>query len=418
MLYLFFIIFVIAILTCGTVYLGPFSLRVYMSVLMIAFLLFKRFLSKKKRDTIRVDYIYWFLICVFALFLSLIANGGLTEYGLMKMCLSHYIPCILLYFAVDNFIKSREDFDKLIFVFSCIIIFDSIVTILQYQNSPIGWGVGLFFSNEEEIESFLNYINSHDSLMGVSKLTGIFGHPVNNGFVISVLTPALITRISRDNKIIVSIYYIMAVILALIASFLLQQRAAFFLLVFFILYHIYKKNMKRNGRIIFLVFLFTIVILFFNMNGSEILESSKLSNSDNSVRASIWEIGLSVFTQNPIFGDYIGFWRMSDEAPHNAFIGSMAFSGLVGLIPFAFLYLKTLLDSIKVMLSKNSYAQVFSYSVFIFVGVGQFHNISFLTGEVIIFLILALMFKSSILTKPYEANRKQNSFQRSVQIVG
>ena len=418
MLYLFFIIFIIAILTCGTVSFGPFSLRVYMSVLMMAFLMFNRVSSKTTRNPIRVDYIYLFIVCVFALFLSLLVNGGLEEYGLMKMCLSHYLPCVLTYFAVSYFIKSKADFDKLIFVFSCIIIFDSMVTVLQYLNNPIGWGIGLLFSNEEEIESFVNYIDSHDSMMGVSKLTGIFGHPVNNGFVLSVLTPTLMARFSKDNRWIVSIYYFIVVILSITACLLLQQRAALFLLGLFVAYHIFKNKLNRTGRIIVLIVLVLFFLVFFTPNENGFLESSRFSNSDNSARTSVWNLGISVFMQNILFGNYIQFNKMSDVAAHNVFIGAMAYSGIVGLIPVVLLYFKTIFDSLKVMHSKNNYAKVFSYGVLISMMMGLFHNTSYLSGEVIIFLLLALMFKSSILLQSYEVNRKRYPFQKAVQTLG
>ena len=87
-------------------------------------------------------------------------------------------------------------------------------------------------------------MDNHESFEGVSKLTGIFGHPVNNGFVLGVLTPTFMVSISKGKNIFLTTYYVSVIIVSIIACFLLQQRAAFFLLIMSILYHFIKTNEK------------------------------------------------------------------------------------------------------------------------------------------------------------------------------
>ena len=236
--FLFFITFVVAVLTCGSVNIGPFSLRVYMTVLMILFLFFKG--NKKKQIGVKKNYITLYLICIFSLFLSLLANGGLQEFGFLNRCMAFYLICIVSYFAVDYFVKDQSDLLKITYIFSLIIIADSITSILQFQNNPIGWGIGMLFSDAEGIEEYATFMDNHDSFMGVSKLTGIFGHPVNNGFMLSVLTPALMAGVSENSNFWKKLYFLFVILLSIITSLLIQQRASFFLLVLFMAYHLFK----------------------------------------------------------------------------------------------------------------------------------------------------------------------------------
>lgn len=397
MKFLFFLSYIVAVLTCGSVIVGPFSLRVYMTVLMVLFLLVNG--NKKTQLNINKKYIVLYLICIFALFLSLFANGGLQEFGFFNRCLAFYLVCIVSYLAVDYFVKEQSQLHMIIFVFSFIIVFDSVASILQFQNNPIGWGIGLFFSDASGIEEYATFMDSHDSLVGVSKLTGIFGHPVSNGFMLAVLTPTLMAGVSENSLIWKKLYFLIVILLAIVTSLLLQQRAAFFLLIIVIAYHLLRDFTNNPARILGVVFIFFIALVLVAPFMAEFMESSRFLDTDNSSRQSVWQGGLEVFKQNILFGDIIQYNKRSELSAHNLFVSCLAYSGLIGFIPFMLLYCKTILDSLRLMFLGDTFTRVFSYSVLISMGMGLFHNTSYFTGEAIIFIVLALMFKSKIISQ-------------------
>ena len=403
MKFLFFLSYIVAVLTCGSVIVGPFSLRVYMTVLMVIFLLVNG--NKKRQLSINKKYITLYLICIFALFLSLFANDGLQEFGFLNRCLAYYLVCIISYLAVDYFVKDQSHLHKIIFIFSFIIVFDSFASILQFQNNPIGWGIGLLFSDAAGIEEYATFMDSHDSFVGVSKLTGIFGHPVNNGFMLSVLTPALMAGVSENSRIWKKLYFLSVIFLSIITSLLIQQRAAFFLLAIVLVYHLLRNFMNNPSRVFSVVLVFIVILVFAAPYMMDFVGTSRFTDTDNSSRQSVWQGGFDIFKQNFLFGDIVQYNKKSELSAHNLFISCLAYSGLIGFIPFMFLYFKTVLDSLRLVFFRDNFTRVFSYSVLISMGVGLFHNTSYLTGEVIIFIVLALMLKSKLIAQKNNVGR-------------
>lgn len=390
MQFFFFLTFIVSILIFGSINVGPFSLRVYTTVLMLIFLVFHQKNSKEKALGIRHDYIKLFFVCILLLFVSLVINGGLVAYGFLERCLAYYLVCIVAYFAVDICVKKKEHFQKLVFVLSGIILIDSGVTILQYYNNPIGWAIGAIFSNVEEFASFLD---DHESFAGVSKLPGIIGHPVNNGLFLSVASLYLMIGVERRD-IILTLYYTAVIVISLVSCIFLQQRAAFFLLLAFIIYDFLKTYGKKPSRFIIpAVLIGAIVVLIAPVFAD--FDFARLTSSNNDSRTRVWLWAFEVIIQNPLFGDLVMYNKAAEYSAHNVLIDSLVNSGLLGFIPVFYMYVKTIKDSLKIMShTRDRYARVFSYSVLTCMAMGMFHNTSYLTGDVIIFISLALMFKA------------------------
>ena len=401
MQFAFFLFFIVAVLMLGSITVGPFSVRVYMTVLMLVYLVATSKPAKEKVYGIRRDYIFWFLICIAMLGLALLFNGGLKEFGFFEKCLSHYLVCIVAYFAIDRYVKKDLHFDMIVGVLSLIILFNVMVTVLQYQNNPIGWGIGVLFSDISQVEQFADYLNDHESFAGVSKLPGIFGHPVNNGFFLAVATSMLLTGFGKHKSRMLSVFYALTIVAAMVAIFMLQQRAAFYLMIIVIAYHLMKSFVSKPSKFIFpFAVAIIVVLLFFPSSDISEVELGKLASSDNSSRTSVWSWAFTVILNNPLFGNLVQYNQSAEYSAHNVLIDSLIDSGIVGFIPLFYLYVKTVKDALRIMFkTKYNYARVFSYSVLISMGMGMFHNTSYLTGDVIIFIALALMFKAQMFAK-------------------
>lgn len=392
MQFIFFLVFIVSVLTCGSVYIGPLSLRVYMTVLMLVYLFVNYSSSRQKRLKTRTDYIRNYAICIVTLGLSLLLNGGFEVYNFIYKCLAFYLVCIVAYFAVDVCVKEPKLFDKLIFVLTLIAVFDAVVTILQFYNTNIGWAIGSAFSN---IDDYSGYLDEHDTFEGVSKLPGIFGHPVSNGFYLVVVAPMLLARFNGKQSVFKSISSLLFMVVIVVSLYYLQQRAAFILLILVLVYHYLRDDVKHPFRVASLLLLGILIVYLIEPSFSTDPETNRLSTYDNSARLRVWKQAISVISDNPFFGNLLQYNMRAEYSAHNCFLDSLVNSGIFGFIPLFVLYVRTVLDSFKIMRhSQDIYARVFSYCVLICMAMGMFHNTSYMSGDVIIFICLACMFKS------------------------
>ena len=392
----FFLIFIIAVLICGSIFIGPLSIRVYMTVLMILYLLLNKRPVSEFPVRIRSNFIKLFIVFICALGFALIINGGLLEFGFGERCLAYYLVCVVAFYAVDRCVTKESNIDITLIIISALVFLDAGITILQYQNNSLGWAIGSFFS---DLDKYSGYLDEHESFVGVSKLPGIFGHPVPNGFFLAAATPSLLAGIGKKKGIVKTLIGISVIVVSLIALLFLQQRAAFFLLVLFIGFHYLREIVSHPVR--FLILLALILLLLNTIVSIDVhsIELGRLASSDNTNRFKVWSEALSVFSHNPLFGNLIEYNRLTEYSAHNVLIDTLVDAGLFGFIPLIGLYFKTVIEALKVSLhSRDNYARVFSYSVLICMAMGLFHNTSYLTGDAIIFIFLALMLKASTLS--------------------
>jgi len=163
--------------------------------------------------------------------------------------------------------------------------------------------------------------------------------------------------------------------------------------------------MNNPSRVFSVVLVFIVILVFAAPYMMDFVGTSRFTDTDNSSRQSVWQGGFDIFKQNFLFGDIVQYNKKSELSAHNLFISCLAYSGLIGFIPFMFLYFKTVLDSLRLVFFRDNFTRVFSYSVLISMGVGLFHNTSYLTGEVIIFIVLALMLKSKLIAQKNNVGR-------------
>ena len=400
MSYLFFIFFILAVLTCGSIGFGPFSLRVYATVLMLLYLLYSYRRGMKNKPSIDRSYVWLFLCFVGYLFIALVINGGLDQFNFFHKVLAFYLVCCVVFFAVDMQVNSYHQINILIFVLALIVLFDSIITLLQYLNHPIGWSIGTFFRG---IEQFSDNAETYGVDFGRSILPGIFGHPVGNAFFLATCTPFFLSRFGQGSGIFQRVFYLFVIILSIVACFYIQQRAAFFLLIAVIIYHMVRALFfSRKRKLIFPFLALIILILGIYAIDFNHFEWGRLTDKDNSDRAVLWETASRVINESFLFGNPILYNSQEELSAHNIILDSFVTSGVLGAIIMSILYFKTLIVSfLSSFITKrySLYTISFAYSVFICMIMGLFHNTSFYTGEALIFLSLALMLKSQELDK-------------------
>jgi hypothetical protein len=318
------------------------------------------------------------------MFCSLLINGEVIEFGFFKYCFAYYLVCIIAYFAINIYVNDHIAIYRLIFLLSLLMLLNNITTILQFYDNSIGWGIGRLFGNIDEFEM---YSGRSDTLLNHSKVTGILGSPVKNAFYITVISPLFLIKFNKKINI---VYYLFVYTTSLFACFCTQQRAGFFLtILIFILWFILK---FKNKSILLIPIISYLFINYFNN-----LEYGRLVDSDNSSRIYLLSKGINFIERNIFWGGPVKYLREVGLSTHNIVVDSWIQSGLFGFIIMMFLYLKTIYESIilsiKAIIRRNINLVIISLTLLITMIYGLTHNTSYLSGDVIIFIILAMTLK-------------------------
>ena len=384
-----------AVLLLGTIYIGPLSIRQIAVVVMTLFLALFYFRTKKL-NRLETSYIWIYIVYLIFFAIALLANGDFFPYNFPRKLLSHYLVGIVCYFAVDCLVKKYDDFTKVAYVFLCIILIDSYVTYLQFNNNSLGWIIGMIFSDISEKEDFFaNYI----SAVGSSVTPGIFGHPVNNAIFIATLMPyGLIILKNQSVNFVFKIVCVFVIILSFYACALIQQRAAFFSLIFVYLYFIavYVFN-KRHFTIVLLSSIILICGLLFTIDSSD-MDFGRFASTKSESRVEIWNYAFKFIDSHFLFGGPVQFGDLAGFSAHNIILDSLIYSGIAGLCLMLLLYFKSLFFSLKLFKygneHKGSVMLASASALLIILLMAMFHNVSYLTGDALVFIILALALKA------------------------
>ena len=184
----------------------------------------------------------------------------------------------------------------------------------------------------------------------------------------------------------------------LLAVYATQQRTAFGLVAFSLLVYLVC-TLKKASSWILLVLL--VIFAFWSVTH---IEWGRLLENDNTDRQVLWQKAVAYISEHPLFGGPMAFQRQAGMSSHNIILDALIFSGLFGGMCVIYLFLKTLAVSITYLLLgfrniKERYLIIFSaLSVLNAMLYGLFHNTSYLTGDEVIFITLAIMLKSIVLS--------------------
>ena len=392
---LFFFAFLLSISLLGSVTVGPLSIRVYATVAMMLFLIYNR--TKHQLDNVPIDHsllkIYIFFVTIMGIAQCL--NGEIFEYQYFKRLLAYHLVCVVAFLSMEYFINSKKELIRTILLLSIVLLINNITTILQFIGIDIGWSIGMFFG---DIQNSIDFSDTHDSLLGVSRTPGIFGGVVNNAFAIAVLAPLSLCFVDDSSKLIAKIYAFVSFGFASVACFMTQQRAAFYLLLFCLAVYLFVA-IKKNA-IIFVV-LGILAIMFVDDLNFDNMDIGRLSETTDDSRSRLYKHAYAFILEHPILGGPMSFQKMAGLSSHNVALDSWIFAGFFGFITMMILICKTLISGIKTFIKGLNIAGQDRYMIFCSIAVinamayGFTHNTSYLTGDVLIFIALALMLKSS-----------------------
>lgn len=387
--------FIISIILLGSVTVGPLSIRVYATVVMMLLLIYNKI--KQKQDYITIDHSFVKIYIIFVIMMGFaqLINGEIFEYQYFKRLLAYHLVCVVSFLSIEYFLNTKEELNRTILLLSFVMLINNLTTILQFTGNELGWTIGMLFG---DIQNSIEFSDMHDTLLGVSRTPGIFGGVVNNAFAIAVLAPLNLCFVDESSKLIAKIYAFVSFGFAVVACFMTQQRAAFYLLMFCLAVYLFVAIKK--SAIVFVV-LGVLAILFVDNFNFDNIDLGRLSQTTDDARSDLYKHALEFISKHPILGGPMSFQRMSGLSSHNVALDSWIFAGFFGFITMMILICKTLISGIKTFIEGLNIAGQNRYMIFCSIAVinamlyGFTHNTSYLTGEVLIFIALALMLKSS-----------------------
>lgn len=412
-MYYLFILFFISVIAFGSISIGPVSVRVIMSVLMIAMLLFNPNKSNWKMPR---KYIIMYLLYLFFYGLSLIMNGEFESHGYIKQILAFHLICIIVYFACHSFIKTEELLRLTTKAMLGVLVVTSIATILQYYENPIGWSIAVLLNSSGLTETIQNNMEEGGgTFLGKSITVGIFPYVFTNAmFIASTSVVSLYGVLRNDVTIYVKVLYIGIAALAFIACFMTQQRAAFGLMLLGYAYVFFLLGGKKIAWIIIVLF----SIFFLNDIGLDILLSDErlgrfgelLSFKEDESRNDLREIASTFLSDNLLWGGPQKYQLLAGYASHNFIYNAFIYGGLFGGICVISLSIMMIIRSIKVIIKYNEkkLSPFFAIGLLVFLGCGFFHNASLVIGSSQIFILFSLM----LIAEHFEANLNNRDIKK------
>lgn len=390
-LYLFFLI---SVLVFGSFIAGPLTLRVWAVMVMFSYLLFSSIKNPVYKNN---KYILIYIIFIVFLFLAMTFNGDAETYGLKWIVANHVVSIIVFvatyYVTKDN---RQNRMDVIIVALIFILVVNSLVTIAQYFNEPIGWAVSFFFlqGRNEDIVTFQEAYQSLDTLAGVARTPGIFDSSVENGIFLGSFGILPFYFMKRKSWVL-KFSSVSLIILSLVACFMCQERAAMLTLGASVLYLSYKSLHNKVWGI--LVAMIVCAIVLFSVDFSSIdFGRFQEVGMENNARRGIWSYIGPFMRDNLLFGGAEQFVRMSGHLPHNFFFNAFVFGGLIGGITIITLYVMLVWKGYKLLIAKSSskVTRVLAIAFLAIMAQSLVHNASIITGDVLTFILFGLMIVS------------------------
>ena len=204
---LFFFAFLLSIILLGSITVGPLSIRVYATVAMVFFLFYNS--TKGRKQIISIDHYQLNIYVLFLIWMGIaqLLNGEILEYQFFKKLLAYHFVSIVAFLSIEHYVNTVQDLKNTMLVLIGIMLINNVATILQFVGNDIGWSIGMFFGDNQDN---IDFIGTHDTLLGFSRTPGILGNVVNNAFAIAVLTPLSLCLVNDSSNIITKLYAILS----------------------------------------------------------------------------------------------------------------------------------------------------------------------------------------------------------------
>ena len=399
----FFYLFLFASLVLGTFTVGPFSIRVYLTVAMAVYLIIVG--RKDRYDKSKMPYTILGIVSIYLILtaLSLTMCGEFDKSDFPKSLLSLYLNCFVTFIAFNHFVKTPKQLKSSIVFLIAVVTVDCLVTILQYLGNPIGIGIALGLINDPEVQAeILSGQNLGFDTFGKDITIGIFNYTFINANYIAIVGLLLLGIWESTPNKMAKIGCLCLFVLFVFASFVTQSRTPFILLLLFSFYIALRGFLKKRAGIViaavFILFLFIVIPLVIDsVDFGRLFEADKYEDDP---RQRIWGYCIDFIGERLMWGGPILFEKTYNIAPHNYFLNAFISSGLLGGTFAIFIYFYVLFNSLTLFLKKHSMMVCsLAGAVLIYSAGSLFHNASIISGDTMFYIAYSLMLKSKLMEK-------------------
>lgn len=389
-----FFAFLFSITLLGSVTIGPLSIRVYATIAMMLYILYYRFDKKQEYIPVSHNLLKTYILFIVFMGFAQLLNGEILEYQFFKKLLAYHLVAIVAFLSIERHVNTYLDLKRTIVLLTAIMLFNNITTILQYVGNDVGWSIGMLFG---DIHDNADFSSTHESLLGYSRTPGIFGNVVNNAFAIAVFGPLPLCLLNGRSNLFTKACVFSSFITALVACFMTQQRAAFYLFLACFAVYLFVE-IRRNALLIVVI---GICVLFVRDLDFGDFDAGRLASAADDARSGLYKHAFAFIADHPVLGGPMSFQRIAGLSSHNVALDSWIFAGFLGFVTMMVLYFNTLRRGLKIFArglkidGQNRYMIFCATAVISAMVYGFTHNTSYLTGNVIIFIVLALMLKTS-----------------------
>lgn len=386
---------ILACILMGGFIIGPFSVRIYISIATLAYLLMRRYSFTLNPETkLYLAFIGLYLT-------TLIINGEYMLVNFPKYFFGRYFICFIVIYTFTSLIRNKDDIHNVIIFLIIIGIFNSIISFLQFYGYSSALNIAKFLNPTERSQEMLEAYVDKESGIGIG-VVGIFNNIVKNGYVsasIAVISPYLF-EISKNWKN--KLFSFIIVVILMYTVFMTQQRTVTILsFVFITAYFI---RMRFSLSILLLVILsFPFILVFYDFSFTA-ENLGRINNLYDNNRIGIYNEGVNFLLDNVFWGGQVKFIEKiypiyNVTSSHNFILNAFIYSGLFGGIVIITLYLKMLKLGLKIIYSGFS-KRYFSISYFISTALIIFlinsmtHNASLITGEEFVWILYILILMS------------------------
>lgn len=384
-----YLLFLFLIVTGSNLYFAGITLKYVITLFLFAWVLIKD-------RTIKMDRCFRLYVCfVFVFLISSMLTGHVGQF--LNTFFRFYFPAYVGLRATHICMEDDNSFSKYILALLLLLgLFDVAVTYSQFTlNASWYEPIRNFFQFAVD-EDFEEFVGSRTWLTTKSLAYGVFASAAMNGYYLCLFCLLSVYPYLATKKI----WYLILPFIFLAGLFICQERSPLYLSVLLLGYLIIKSmpSLSPGKRLLILIGIVVVfavglenVINISEQYGMRFTERGLDGTGRTEIHEGFWEyIG-----SNPLFPNYYDLLEKGNRAPHNLFLNALVYGGPISFILIMSILViqsKRALQIIKNTNNTNNYLTVaFTLGWIIFTANSLVHNRSIVTGELILWVLWAIM---------------------------
>lgn len=387
-----YVIFLVSLLLLGSVSIGPLTIRNITTIIMFFYCI--------KEGYYRLDRYFSLYLCF--IFLYIVSSAVSSDLGsALKNTIAYYFVCYVAYQATKCIILKYRAGEIIVKTLLYIGIIDAIVTIGQFFGNPLAYAMFEAIKPKGISGDMLEYFASSGTMTGIV-LPGLVGG-VANGYLLS----GVCALAFYDKNSEIKLRNIALVLFLLAALFMVQERSGIAVGVLIVVMLLVKYLNYRFNIWVLLSLIATIFFVFPVLVDFLLSEQSKFVYIGRSFESRFVFVEQTFeFLRNNPWGSIYEYRRIYEFPPHNVFLNSFVYAGVLGapfIIVLIILQLAKVVSLLFKKLSVNLQQVLLLGCVYIsYTFNSMFHNASLVTGDPIFWIAWAFILCAPQLENGYK----------------